>query len=1156
MKSLKSLRSACLASTALLSVAALALPQQAAAVVTPETVPPGAAVDTTNTRPYMVGLMIRNEAGNSGGTCTGLLINPRTVLFAAHCVDGLAPGAYDGNSPGNRAQVGYTTDPTFGLTNMREFLFGQDFNVSKGDARVVNGSSVMVWYDPRSRNGSARSASDNSFLSADVAIAGFDTATELLGRDGANGIGLLFSPVNGQVPVTIGGYGQAGNALTGSRLSGTEDTFFRRLGKNMLGFLGDERSISLGVYGTAGGNFFDPPGFTYQDLYWVDFDDPQRATRAFSASATRSSTLNTFDFDIFPGAAVAGEALTASGDSGSPLITSAYGREVSLGVLSQGTSFFFDVAGNTNDNFVFQSTFSNYGGIAGYNPLFLFWDQIVVNNPYKYVTTKAGDGEWTDATRWTQEIDPLYYVLSGSTLVNGLPTTPALGVSGATPNIGTITPNPSPVATCAFTGTCVPGAGKSEPVDLGLGDSADRAMPDTQTLISTVSVNNLAQPGTVELGAVQVTTLSMESASKTAVSAVTLSPDANNQAQSTALWSSGTLIGVNTGTLTGPGTTNFVPNNTAGTAGLQNSTRWFEVNLRSAGTTFLTGTTVTIDRLNVRGAASGLTIRSGARLNTVISSFGDDGVLTVDGVFNPRAYTLSGGAIYGSGQIIAPGGVAIQNGIVSAGAANGGVGTLSVTGNVVLGGSSLMGVDVSSATSADLLAVTGTLTLGGSLSVAARNGYVPTYGTRWTVATATAPLTGSFATVSSNFPGVLRPAALVSGSNLVVEVTALPYATLLSKTNPLSNLLDANRASYSTLKPVYDALDPLGAGALDAAFSASQPTAGFDALALGRLQAGAIQGTDFGLGGASGSSLTLAGFRDHNQALGLNAQADEPVRNEIGGGLSTFAAYRNLNGDMASLNATGRSEAESRILSVGADYAVTSGLRLGAAAHFADGEATGLGTKANSDMQQFTLFARYQNQGFFASAYGGPGRQKLKTQRNLALNGQVLTAGYDADVTTAGAVLGYDIAFDRQGVVLFGSTDALKLETDGYSETGGGFALKVGEQSFESVKTRLGLSYYARFNAFGGTLKPGLTLAAVQDSEAKSTNSAKVAFAIAPTLLTDVTTPGMDKEWGEIDLHVDYDSGKAWGVSVGYRGDVHREDISANTAYVVLKKTF
>jgi hypothetical protein len=161
----------------------------ASALVTPATVTPASVVDTNNTRPYWVGLGIRNEAGNGGGTCTGLLINPRTVLFAAHCVDTLPPSAYDGNSVGNRAQVGYTTDPTFGRTNLRNWLFGQDFAVPSGDGRTMT-SSTMVWFDPRSRNGSEFDPATGAFLPADIALAGFDTATEILGRDAQNGIGL------------------------------------------------------------------------------------------------------------------------------------------------------------------------------------------------------------------------------------------------------------------------------------------------------------------------------------------------------------------------------------------------------------------------------------------------------------------------------------------------------------------------------------------------------------------------------------------------------------------------------------------------------------------------------------------------------------------------------------------------------------------------------------------------------------------------------------------------------------------------------------------------------------------------------------------------------------------------------------------------------
>jgi hypothetical protein len=469
------------------------------AAVTPDGVTPASVVDTTNTQPYWVGLGIRNEGGNSGGTCTGLLINPRTVIFAAHCVDGVTPDGYDApTSPGNRAQVGYTTDPTLGRTNLREFLFGLDFVVPAGDARVMNGSSVMVWWDPRARFGSAPNpARSGTFLPADVAIAGFDTPNELLGRDAANGMALLFSPVTGPVPIQIGGYGQSGNGFDGTRTgSTTEESFFRRLVNNSLGLLADERTIALGVYPGATADILEPAGLGYQDLYWADFDDPQRATRPFfngpgaDPLCAGSNPNCRLDHDVLPGAAVAGEGITAAGDSGSPLATNAFGRNVSLGVLSQGSRFFYESIGTPDDNLVRFTGFSNFGTTAGYNPLFLFWDQIVVNNPYKYVQTTAGNGEWTDASRWVQELDPLYMILSGGTLVNGLPGTPALGSTDAAPNFGAINPNPSPAATCAFLGTCPPTGGTSEPKPGTVGLPGNEALPGSEPMVGTLNVND------------------------------------------------------------------------------------------------------------------------------------------------------------------------------------------------------------------------------------------------------------------------------------------------------------------------------------------------------------------------------------------------------------------------------------------------------------------------------------------------------------------------------------------------------------------------------------------------------------------------------------------------------------------------------------------
>jgi uncharacterized protein with beta-barrel porin domain len=1071
------LRANMLCSAAAVAICA-ATSNVAFAAVTPDGVTPAQVVDTANTQPWWVGLGIRNEAGNGGSSCTGLLINPRTVIFAAHCVDGVNPDAY--NAPtalGDRAQVGYTTDPTFGRTNLREFILGLDFVVPAGDARTMTASSVMVWYDPRSRFGSAAIPGNGTFLPADVALAGFDTPNELLGRDAVNGMALLFSPVSGSVPVVMGGYGVSGNGFTGTRTSSTsEESFFRRLVNNTVGFLGDERTISLGIYPAATADLLDPPGLVYQDLYWADFDNPNRATQPFfngpGADPVCPGTNPNcrLDHDPFPGNAVAGEGITAAGDSGSPLATNAFGRTVSLGVLSQGSRFFYESIGNPNDNFVRFTEFSNYGTAAGYNPLFLFWDQIVVNNPYKYVTTVAGNGEWTDATRWVQELDPLYMILSGGTLVNGLPGTPALGVSGANPNFGTITPNPSPAATCAFTGTCPLTGGTSAPV---LGST------DLMTPIS------IGDDGTQPTPLSPIDSTIAGNAGSAAANDYedTIPGNPHEQTMTTALWSSGTLIPVNTGTLTGPGTTNFVPDNTNGTPGLQNSTRFFEVNLRAAGTTFLTGATVTIDRLSVRGASSGLNIRAGARLNTTISSYVDDGTLTVNGIFDPTNLFVLGGRVMGAGTINAN--MFNVGGVFAPGNS---IDTMTVIGSYVQGPAALLEIEVTDGSS-DVVAVTGNALLGGTVRFQPL-GPNPLVGQFYDFVTTTGTVSGAFASVQDFLPGTLFPIVSYGPSFARVTIGDLcSFADGPVDTPICLALSDPGVQGDPDMIPAIAGIQSLASSpdALSAAMKALNPTRAHGQSIVG-LATGDLLRSQFGrrthdLLSDSGDSVLAQRDLARTQLASVAPTADmlassaEAALNAIdgtggGGGRSVdlpngfamfFAADVALT-ETEQPGGIGQDEADVAALTAGIDSSNGNGQVFGLALSYLQSNVSqdyGLGGGMSGDGVAASAYGNFSSGLLYLDGYLSYGWHSFDTERTLATSPAttaLAVGSTDATQFLAGATLGYHLVkHDRLTMGAVGGFYYNGLEIDGYTEIGAGpLSAILPDRSVDSLRAQLG----------------------------------------------------------------------------------------------------
>jgi outer membrane autotransporter protein len=1117
------LRIKLLCSAATVALVGTTLSTPANATINPDTTTPTAIIDTSNTQPYFVGLGIRNEAGNSGGSCSGMLINPRTVIFAAHCVDGLAPGSYDApTAPGNRAAVGYTMDPTFGTANLRNWLFSLDFGPQPGaDGRTMN-DSVMVWYDPRSRFGPARPLGDATFLPADIAIAGFALATEALGRDAINGSMLLFSPVTTQPNVIQGGYGQSGTEPGTVRTS----DFQRRLGTNNLGFLGNQRDINLAFYGAPIANILSPGTSTYQDMYWTDFDDPQRATRPFfNGPGTTALNASTLDADVFPGNATTNEVNTAPGDSGSPLLTTAFGRQASLGVLSQGSRFFFESLGNPNDNFVrtCQNTtagtnFSCLGTTSGYNPLFLFWDQIVVNNPYKYVQTTAGDGEWTDGTRWIQELDPLYAVLSGTTLVNGLPVTPALGVSSAAANVGTVRANPSPPAVCAFTGTCPPTGGTSDPLEsdlTGSGSAPDSmALPDQVTLTEDTPIVD-PSPHTAHAGEEGL-----------------IGP--SDQALTTALWTSGTLIPVSTGTLTGPGTTNFVPDNTNGTPGLQNSTRFFEVNLRNAGTTFLTGTTITIDRLSVRGATSGLNIRSGATLNTTISSYVDNGNLTVNGTFNPTNLFIFGGTVQGTGTIDA-----LTLNVSGRVAPGNSIGTLNIVGNYAQSPAGLLEIEMDNLTG-DVLAVTGSASLSGAVSFQPF-GPSPTLGQTHVFLTTGGTRTGTFSSIVDLIPGPLFP-IVDYGSNFArVTIGDLCTFSDNSVNTPVCGAL-GNATALAAMPGAIGQIQqiPSFGGDLAAALEALNPTRAHAQGVVG-LQSGDLLRNQFGrrshdLLGGSGDAAASAQLDMARSQLASTAPTADMLAYAAANALETVDGTGGGGGTIALPNgyamffaadvgiaktdqpaAIGSDDTDVTALTAGIDSYDGKGSAFGVALSYLQSNVSqdyGFGGNTSSDGIAVSGYGSLRSGRLYADGYLSYGWQSFDTERNVPTGPftiAIANGSTDASQFLAGATLGYHLC--RDDLLTLGAVGGLYytgLDVDGYTETGAGaLSAVLPDRTIDSLRSQVGGEAALHLSR---TLVPLLRV--VWNHEfMDDAFTTQAAFAGAPTVTFTSPGPDLGTDW-------------------------------------------
>lgn len=1059
-----------------------------------------------------VGMFFRSD----GFVCTGTLINPRTVLFAAHCVNDRPEGDY---GPTIQSAFSFAVDALPGFQSW--FADGQ----SNPDLFVFNIN--QIFWNPDS----VANPQGFGFLEGDIALASLDTPAANIptwallfsrlpdplapgdaGYDPALGTGYH---------VDITGYGRSGSGSTGASFG---IDFRRRAAENMLGSLSsfDDRNIFL--FGNA---FGDLP----QNLYAIDFDDPNKE--------------NPFDFNLYQDEPLTNEGTTAGGDSGGPLILDAANNTLSdedlvLGVLSGGSRFFG------------PQPFSSYGTSSFYQPLFLFADYIAANNPYRYVSAIEGDGAWEDAAHWQSDLDPNYRIIDANgNVVNGFPDTQPSGITGTDdPGFGTVCFDPEGDN---------PGDGCQNFAD-GEFSPPSRPGPDTMTdamgILTADELNNIGISTAAVDDTVTITSTSgVDFAIEAPHSGVELA-DNESQAPGDPLPAPTIDNGL-------AGATDFVPDNIDPPSGSNGTRRYFEVTLSNAGTTTLSSTR-TIDRLNVGGAA-GLVIDADGDLTTLIDVNQMGGRVAVDGILTSISdYTLFAGMLSGTGTVNAPFLTNIS-GMIAPGSL-GTTGTLTIDGSAVLSSGSSLLIDIGANGDNDLLAITGDSSLGGQVIFNATSDVRA--GNVYTFLTTAGTQSGEFS--AADISVILSPVLTYTANAVTATIEAGTYNDAILSGNAVQSsyakLLDGSRGAAG-LSSIYATLDLTSAGDIQSVLNSWAPVtetttrslakASVDNLSRFHRNRMSQMGSQSWGGGTvtvMGNPVQMAANSEYMTTMADSGQlqaaigVDQKVTYNIPDDYAIYLSGSFIDGDGSPMpNSQNFTDEDFDGWSVvaGIERAVSEKISVGASLSYTELDAdAALNQLSETDHFAGTLYGQLRSsQNVILDAQVSLGSFGTTNTRTVAFPASTtLTSDDDSLAFTADIQVSKPMHAGTMKFIPKAGVRTTVIGFDAIEETGGAPALSIDREVYKSTQGRFGMDLITTANP---RAQFRLTGDVVQELSS-STDSFNAGFVGGGSVTAPFALFGTDKTWGEVGAGLDLVYGKTT-VNLAANTTVGRSDIDAKT---------